>query len=280
VSRHRSPSGRLAHQRQLPSAGAPPRPTPPPDGPARRRAGHAAARRSALRTGLSAAATAGGALSLVSPAVALVGEAPAVADTAPTATVLRLSADAAGAHTGLPGPAGVRLVSSFGTVAPEPQPTVDATGLLKAAGLADLARRAEEERLAREARARCDADLGGLGGVKPWVRDGARFLSCLYDRPTLIGVASRSGSYSDHPSGHAVDFMTRGERGDRIAECALANQEELGVEYVIWEQRINYGDGWEYMADRGGDTANHYDHVHVSFERRAPDGEPTAEACG
>ncbi|MDN5751122.1 MAG: hypothetical protein L0H64_21870, partial [Pseudonocardia sp.] len=67
---------------------------------------------------------------------------------------------------------------------------------------------------------------------------------------------------------------------DRIAECALANQDAFGISYVIWKQRINYGDGWERMADRGGDTANHYDHVHVSFERDAGSGEPLAARCG
>lgn len=144
------------------------------------------------------------------------------------------------------------------------------------AAAADLA---EEARLAREARADCDADLDGLGRVKPFVRDGARFLSCLYDEPTLIGVADRS-RVSDHPRGLALDLMVRGERGDRIAECALANQDELGVSYVIWEQRVNYGDGWEGMSDRGGDTENHFDHVHISFEGSGGSGDPVVDRCG
>ena len=73
--------------------------------------------------------------------------------------------------------------------------------------------------------------------------------------------------------------MVSGARGDRIAACALANQRELGVEYVLWRQRANYGDGWERMSDRGGDTANHEDHVHISFERDTPDGDPLATRC-
>nr|WP_250558442.1 hypothetical protein [Pseudonocardia lacus] len=161
-----------------------------------------------------------------------------------------------------------------GDAAPEP-PQLRVSDLVKAAGLTEAAR----QRAERESAARCDADLDGLGAVKPWVRAGARFLSCLYDEPTLHGVASRGGNYSDHPSGHAVDLMTGRERGDRIAACTLANQDELGVDYVIWRQRVNYGDGWEPMADRGGATANHFDHVHVSFERSAPDGRPSAELC-
>ncbi|GAA1243589.1 hypothetical protein GCM10009676_31560 [Prauserella halophila] len=89
-----------------------------------------------------------------------------------------------------------------------------------------------------------------------------------YDVDSVGGVAGRSGS-SDHPSGLALDFMTTGATGDRIAEYVLANQSEFGVTYVIWEQRYNDGSGWSYMEDRGGTTANHYDHVHVSFESYA-----------
>jgi hypothetical protein len=73
--------------------------------------------------------------------------------------------------------------------------------------------------------------------------------------------------------------MVSRARGDRIAACALANQKELGVEYVLWRQRANYGDGWERMSDRGGDTANHRDHVHISFAHDAPDGDPLAARC-
>ncbi|WP_425295888.1 hypothetical protein [Nocardia abscessus] len=39
--------------------------------------------------------------------------------------------------------------------------------------------------------------------------------------------------------------------------------------YVIWRQRYNDGNGWSYLEDRGSPTANHYDHVHVSFEKSA-----------
>jgi len=162
---------------------------------------------------------------------------------------------------------------------PEP-PEADAAKLLKAAGLFDLARQREEERQARAAAAVCEAPLGGLGRVRPWVRTAAQFLSCLYGEPRLIGVASRGRSYSDHPSGLAVDFMVRGNDGNRLAECALRNRTALGIDYVIWKQRVNYGGGWERMADRGGVTANHYDHVHVSFLSGRPGGEPLSGVCG
>ncbi len=58
--------------------------------------------------------------------------------------------------------------------------------------------------------------------------------------------------------------------GDQVAAYALAHQPAHAITYVIWRQRINSGDGWEPMEDRGSITQNHYDHVHVSFDATAP----------
>ena len=79
-----------------------------------------------------------------------------------------------------------------------------------------------------------------------------------------------------HPSAErAIDILVSeefglrptdgNELGDRVAQFTLDHQPEHGVWYVIWRQRYNNGSGWDPMADRGGITANHYDHVHVSF---------------
>jgi hypothetical protein len=125
----------------------------------------------------------------------------------------------------------------------------------------------------------CDLDTSGLGEVKSWVSDAAQFLGCAFGQPDMLGVGSR-GNASDHPGGKALDLMTTDQsRGDAIAECALANADELGVTYVIWNQRMNTGSGWESMEDRGGDTANHKDHVHVSFDDSAGSGTPDLGRC-
>jgi len=58
--------------------------------------------------------------------------------------------------------------------------------------------------------------------------------------------------------------------GDRVAQFALDHQAANGIWYVIWRQRYNDGSGWDPMEDRGSITANHYDHVHVSFNETAP----------
>lgn len=115
---------------------------------------------------------------------------------------------------------------------------------------------------------------GGLGPVLAHVRTAAQFLGCQFGKPTMYGVAGRGGP-SDHPSGKAVDFMVDRATGDALAGCALANKAALGITYVIWRQRINYGSGWQAMEDRGSPTANHYDHVHVSFANGAG-GRPVA----
>jgi hypothetical protein len=67
----------------------------------------------------------------------------------------------------------------------------------------------------------------------------------------------------------AADFMVYSDsaKGDAVAQYVIDNAERFNVDYVIWEQRIYMigGSGWQAMEDRGSITANHYDHVHVSF---------------
>ncbi|SFU01614.1 hypothetical protein SAMN05660657_04753 [Geodermatophilus amargosae] len=67
----------------------------------------------------------------------------------------------------------------------------------------------------------------------------------------------------------AADFMVYADsaKGDAVAQYVIDNAARFNVEYVIWKQRIFMigGSGWRAMEDRGSVTANHYDHVHVSF---------------
>jgi hypothetical protein len=71
----------------------------------------------------------------------------------------------------------------------------------------------------------------------------------------------------EHATGHALDIMVRGPLGDQIAAFLQEHRAELGIEYLIWQQRIwrpATSNSWRGMSDRGGDTANHMDHVHVT----------------
>lgn len=89
------------------------------------------------------------------------------------------------------------------------------------------------------------------------------------------GIHSIGGSRASavdpngHPSGNAADFMVDADAGlgDRVVAYVEANWDALGVEYVIWQQRIktSKGGAWVGMPDRGSPTQNHFDHVHVNF---------------
>ncbi len=106
-----------------------------------------------------------------------------------------------------------------------------------------------------------------LGPVKPHVRAAAEELGSRFGIRIIYGVAKRSNK-SDHPLGLALDYMCNTAQGDALAEFAYNNAGRLRVKYIIWKQRIrNPGGGWRGMANRGNATANHFDHVHISFQR-------------
>lgn len=263
-----------------------------------------------LQRGTAVVVVAGGALSLISattPGLLQDASAPAVyPDIAPVARTLALEPAAPAVPVAI-------MVASVLPVAPVPE-VVDAADLVKAVQLAEqeIARLAAEERAAQEraaaaaaakeeatkvaaarvvragsssggsssagassagASSDCGLDTSSLGAVKKHVREAASFLGCLFGEPTILGVAGRGGS-SDHPGGLALDFMVDRATGDALAACALRNQDALGITYVIWRQRINHGNGFTAMEDRGSATANHFDHVHISFDPSRGTGEP------
>ena len=94
---------------------------------------------------------------------------------------------------------------------------------------------------------------------------------------SLFRVGDDDGTGHGHNSGMAVDFMVpvNSAQGDQLAEYLTKHMDELGVYYIIWKQRFYmpqqniYGPAntWNIMPNRGGVTANHYDHVHVSFKK-------------
>ena len=86
---------------------------------------------------------------------------------------------------------------------------------------------------------------------------------------TIGGTRASAADPGGHPSGLALDYMVMSDAalGDAIAQYHIAHWDELGVEYIIWQQRMlsSPGGSWSYMEDRGSTTANHYDHVHVNY---------------
>ncbi|WP_433013472.1 SH3 domain-containing protein [Kribbella sp. CA-294648] len=90
----------------------------------------------------------------------------------------------------------------------------------------------------------------------------------MFPSVTSYGGLRSGDSGSEHSTGRALDIMVRGSLGQEIADWLRANRKSLGISELIWAQQIwtvqRSSEGWRSMEDRGGDTANHYDHVHVS----------------
>lgn len=92
---------------------------------------------------------------------------------------------------------------------------------------------------------------------------------------TIYGWRASSSYSSDHPNGRAVDIMiphwsANADLGWSVAHYFEKNAAAHNVSYVIFRQKTwsaAYPErGWRPMADRGGATANHMDHVHVSVK--------------
>lgn len=89
------------------------------------------------------------------------------------------------------------------------------------------------------------------------------------------------GQGTGHGAGLAIDFMVGPYgsnndpegKGQAIANFLTQNMENLQISYIIWQQKFYMGqqniygpaNTWNNMPDRGSNTQNHFDHVHVSF---------------
>ena len=85
--------------------------------------------------------------------------------------------------------------------------------------------------------------------------------------PAVRSYGGTRGGGGDHGAGLAVDIMVDSATGDKIAAFLQKNASELGIEYLIWKQRIwrpATSNSWRGMSDRGSPTANHMDHVHAN----------------
>ncbi|MGY1692474.1 LysM peptidoglycan-binding domain-containing protein [Geodermatophilus sp. SYSU D01105] len=110
------------------------------------------------------------------------------------------------------------------------------------------------------------------GAVRPQAQAAADAVVSNVPGAAGITIGGTRGSAVDphgHPSGLALDYMVLSDAalGDAIAQYQVDHWDELGVEYVIWQQRIltSPTGTWKAMEDRGGVTANHFDHVHVNY---------------
>ncbi|MFE3453315.1 coiled-coil domain-containing protein [Nonomuraea sp. NPDC059194] len=134
-------------------------------------------------------------------------------------------------------------------------------------------KRGEIEKLLAKYGIQQPGSANGLTGRMVSVRD-----EVMRNFPMFYGVGClRVGDPGEHGKGRACDFMMSPggsmasganlDRGDKLAQWLISNGSRLGVMYIIWKQRyydVRTGGGWDMMSDRGGVTANHWDHVHVS----------------
>jgi hypothetical protein len=108
----------------------------------------------------------------------------------------------------------------------------------------------------------------GLPGELGLSQHGLIVLNAIRDNfPQVTSYGGFRPGDMDHGSGNAVDAMVSSRStGDAVASYVMAHASELNVKYIIWYQRIWYPSSgtWKSMEDRGGVTANHMDHVHVS----------------
>lgn len=95
-----------------------------------------------------------------------------------------------------------------------------------------------------------------------------RAVCAKFPNITSYGGLRAGDTGSEHSTGRALDIMVSGSEGKEVAEWLKANYSKLGISELIYQQQIwtvqRSSEGWRGMEDRGGATANHMDHVHVS----------------
>lgn len=109
------------------------------------------------------------------------------------------------------------------------------------------------------------------GNLKAGAIQLGRAIADRFPEIKSIGGYRPSDPFPDHPSGRALDIMipnyssSSGKAlGDEIVQYILDNQSSFGLDYMIWEQKtIDTNGNKSMMEDRGDDTQNHYDHIHV-----------------
>lgn len=101
-------------------------------------------------------------------------------------------------------------------------------------------------------------------GMQPDTVKVFRAVCAKFPQVSSYGAIAGRG---EHATGHALDIMLGPDLGYDVADFLQANRAELGIEYLIYRQRIwrpATSNSWRGMSDRGSDTANHMDHVHVT----------------
>lgn len=139
-----------------------------------------------------------------------------------------------------------------------------------------------------------DQVLEGAEHMKPATVKMAKAIFKEFPEIKRIGGWRAVDSFPDHPSGRALDVMMphgadpRDKKlGDAVEKFAWDNMKKYKVTYTIWRQRYVNPTTSNMMEDRGGPTANHFDHVHITIDMygsqtgvEPPEGESRSEGVG
>lgn len=117
-------------------------------------------------------------------------------------------------------------------------------------------------------------DVGSEAGNQVKTNRMMRAVYKEFPQLTRIG-GQRQDTLKWHRDGLALDFMIddwqsdEGKKlGDDIASYLQDHGDELGIDHIMWRQRMWLGgaakDDWSMVEDRGDPTQNHFDHVHVA----------------
>lgn len=136
----------------------------------------------------------------------------------------------------------------------------------------------EEKKRDKVSKINKEHNKGTIDGLQPHVEEARKILKEKFN--VVIGgyrEGDTDGMGTGHGDGLALDLMVPedSELGDKISEYLINNFKELNISYIIWKQNFLsdfnswYGPAWKWnpMSDRGNTTANHHDHVHISFKR-------------
>ncbi|MET0930859.1 MAG: SH3 domain-containing protein [Aeromicrobium sp.] len=110
----------------------------------------------------------------------------------------------------------------------------------------------------------CASGSGAEKGLRPDTVKVHRAVCAMFPSISSYGGVAGRG---EHATGQALDIMVPTAVGNEVAAFLQEHRAELGIEYLIWRQRIwrpATSGAWRGMSDRGGATANHMDHVHVT----------------
>lgn len=135
--------------------------------------------------------------------------------------------------------------------------------------------------------------VGHIPGFAEGLNPGADFLRNqimrMWPQITSIGGRRSEDGYGEHSSGNALDVMIPNYQtpegkalGDAVASFVAQNATALGLDGFIWRQ-TSYGYGGSFtsgkaMGDRGSDTQNHMDHVHIMLGKGRGAGAPAVNA--